>query len=90
VMQTHDGAQERIALAFRFATARHPQADEARILMAGLDYHLDRFRQNPTLATELLKLGEHPVDQEQDPSELAAYTAVASLILNLDETITRE
>ncbi len=90
VMRTHDGAHQRIALAFRLATARRPRADEARILLAGLGYHLDRFGRDPALATELLEMGEHPLDPERDPSELAAYTAIASLILNLDETITRE
>ena len=90
VMRTHDGVQDRIALAFRLATARHPRADEARILLAGFGYHLDRFGRDPALATGLLEMGEYPLDPERDPSELAAYTAIASLILNLDETITRE
>ena len=58
--------------------------------MAGFGYHLDRFGRDPALAAGLLEMGEYPLDPERDPSELAAYTAIASLILNLDETITRE
>ena len=90
VMSAHDDPQERITLAFRFATARRPRPDETRILLAGLDYHLERFRQHPTLAEGLLTIGEHPVNEQHDPCELAAYTTIASLILNLDETITKE
>ncbi len=90
VMSTHEDPQERITLAFRFATARRPRGDETRILLAGLDYHLDRFRQDPTLAEGLLKIGDHPVNEQHEPCELAAYTTIASLILNLDETITKE
>ncbi len=37
-----------------------------------------------------LAQGESPSDEKLDASELAAYTALASLILNLDETITKE
>jgi hypothetical protein len=37
-----------------------------------------------------LSEGEHPRDETLDAAELAAYTAVASLILNLDETVTKE
>ena len=58
--------------------------------MAGLDYHLERFQQDPATAEELVLIGEDPVDERHDKSELAAYTAMTSLILNLDETITKE
>ena len=39
---------------------------------------------------QLVRLGESPVADGLDPAELAAYTATASVILNLDETITKE
>ena len=38
----------------------------------------------------LLRVGESPADRTLDPVELAAYTAVASVILNLDEAITKD
>ena len=41
-------------------------------------------------ALKLVSVGEFPRNKKLDPAELAAYTAVASLILNLDETITKE
>ena len=44
---------------------------------------------DPKAAEELLTIGEQPSGTD-DPVELAAYTAVANVILNLDETINRE
>ncbi|MGH9842622.1 MAG: hypothetical protein ACREEM_28090 [Blastocatellia bacterium] len=38
----------------------------------------------------LLRIGESARDATMDPAELAAWTMVASAILNLDETITKE
>jgi len=38
----------------------------------------------------LLKQGESPRDAALDPSELAAYTGIASLVLNLDEMVTKQ
>ncbi len=43
------------------------------------------FRKNPVRASELLAVGEHSVDQQIPPSELAAWTVVASTIMNMDE-----
>ena len=47
------------------------------------------FRSRPA-ALALVQTGESPRNEKLDVSELAAYTAVAGLILNLDETITKE
>ena len=41
-------------------------------------------------AVKLLGVGESPRDRRLDPAELAAWTTVASVILNLDETITKQ
>jgi hypothetical protein len=51
---------------------------------------LDVYRRDPQAAVKLLTEGESSVNEKLDVSELAAYTAVASLILNFDETITKE
>ncbi len=49
-----------------------------------------RFRRDPRAAAALVDAGESTRDPRLDPCELAAYTAMAQLILNLDETITKE
>jgi hypothetical protein len=80
----------RIAAAFHAATARRPTAAELAILVAGFEDQLARFRLNPKAAGALIRIGESSPDPRLDPCELAAYTTVAQLILNLDETITKE
>jgi hypothetical protein len=83
-------AGERIALAFRLATGRRPRPVEVQVLLDGFADHLARYQKDREAALKLVRIGEARRDGGLDVSELAAYTAVASLILNLDEVITRE
>ena len=85
---SHDG--ERLAYGFLLATARQPAASEAEILRSSLNRYRDRYQTRPEDAESYLTVGERPRDESIDPPELAAFTAVASMLLNLDETITRE
>ena len=80
----------RIMLAFRLVTARPPRPAEFDVLRRGLDTHLAHYRTHREAALELLRTGESPRDESLDPAELAAYTAIAGLLLNLDEAITKE
>jgi hypothetical protein len=91
-MMTEGGAtpEERIAFAFRLATGRAPAAPETRLLLDGLRYHRDNYQTDPQAALKLVSAGEHARDQKLEPAELAAYATVASLILNLDATVTKE
>ena len=52
--------------------------------------HRARFAASPDEATKLLAIGQAPVDQKLNASELAAYAAVCGTILNLDEAVTKE
>jgi len=81
---------ERAAWAFRRATARLPGPRETQTLLDSFHYYLDQYRTNPEAARKLISQGESPGDQKLDSGELAAYTSVASLILNLDEVVTKE
>jgi mono/diheme cytochrome c family protein len=81
---------ERIVRAFRLVTSRTPSDDELAILGGSLLRHLRKFRREPEAAAKLLTVGEAPLDKQLDPAELAAYTAVANVILNLDEVVTKE
>ena len=83
-------ASDRIGLGFRLVTAHRPNARELEILLAGLEHHLADYRKDPGAALDLTGIGETPRDEELEVTELAAYTAVANLILNLDETVTKE
>jgi hypothetical protein len=76
--------------AFLQATAREPSAAEHSILMAAWRHHRKAFRADSDAASDLISAGEFPRDPSIDPADLAAMTMVASLILNLDEVITKE
>jgi hypothetical protein len=80
----------RVRHAFRLATAREPSKVESEALRELLGRQFAQYRRNPKAARELLSVGESPWDSRLDLAELAAWTTVASAILNLDETITRE
>jgi mono/diheme cytochrome c family protein len=82
-------AEDRIAFAFRLATARKPTAEESAVLKKVYDQQLAVYRSNAEAATKLLAVGESPRDEKLDPADLAAWTTVASTILNLDETVTK-
>jgi hypothetical protein len=80
----------RLTYAFRLATARKPTRAEAGVLRRLLRGRLDAFQKSPREAAKLIAIGEAPRDTRLDPAELAAWTTVASAILNLDETITKQ
>ncbi|HLN31122.1 MAG TPA: DUF1553 domain-containing protein [Gemmataceae bacterium] len=88
--QGGNSANERLAFAFRRATARLPSPAELTILVRGLARYEKTYKAHPEDARLLIHEGESPVDGRLAATQLAAYTAVAGIILNLDETITKE
>ncbi len=83
-------AEGRLTRAFHLATGRAPRPAELAVLRSGLERHRAHYRADRKAALALVSAGDAPRDQKLDVAELAAYTAVASVILNLDETITKE
>jgi hypothetical protein len=81
---------ERIGYGYRLVLARAPGPEQRRVLLDALDHFANTFRANPQSARDFLKQGDSPVRPGLDAPELAAYASVASLLLNLDETITKE
>jgi hypothetical protein len=79
----------RIAFAFELATARKPNEREAAVLSKIYEKHLAKYRTDATAAKELLAVGEAPRDEKLDTAELAASAMAASVILNLDEVVTK-
>jgi hypothetical protein len=84
------GPEERIGFAFRLVTARLPTPREADVLREAFMSYLNDYKSDPGAARTYLNQGESPRDEELDVSELAAYSTLASLILNMDEAITKE
>jgi len=81
--------QGRLDFAFRLATGRAPDDAERAILRKTLDTMLAEYRTDTSGAKALLEVGASPSDPSIAASELAAYTAVANMILNMDEVITK-
>ncbi|MCI0336091.1 MAG: DUF1549 domain-containing protein, partial [Acidobacteria bacterium] len=82
--------RERISWALRLTTSRPPKDREIEILQRNLDKQMDLFARNPQEAARLLSVGEKRNDDKLNVTELAAYVATASLILNLDEVIMKQ
>ena len=82
-------AQARLRLMFREATARYPTRSETAVLLELLDRRLANYKKQPADAAKLVAVGASRPER-MDPAQLAAWTMVASTILNLDETITKE
>ncbi len=88
----HEGGKDdtaRVAFAFRLATGRHPRSSEAHVLATTLARLRAEFTAHGSDAYAFVKVGASPMDPLLPPAELAAATAVASMILSLDETITK-
>jgi len=83
-------AAERINFAFRLATARTPEPRERTVLVEAARQERTEYRRHQDEAAKLLAVGDSKCNPRRDPSELAAWTTVASMILNLDETITKQ
>jgi len=81
--------EDRIQLAYSRSLSRAARPDELKLLAATHRQHLDQYKSDATAANELIKVGEWPVPPDIDAADLAAWTSVARVILNLHETITR-
>jgi hypothetical protein len=77
--------EERAAYAFRLCTARRPNPPELAPVLAFEERQLARYRSDPEAARAVV--GTATTD---DAAELAAWTMVANVLLNLDETVTKE
>jgi hypothetical protein len=82
--------EDRIALGLRLAAGRRPDANETQVLLGNLRSQLEYFHGHSQEATRLLAVGAKPSDPKLNSEELAAYAVIASLILNLDEVITKQ
>jgi Protein of unknown function (DUF1553)/Protein of unknown function (DUF1549)/Concanavalin A-like lectin/glucanases superfamily/Planctomycete cytochrome C len=80
----------RLRYAFQLATARKPSGKETGVLRSLLRAQRASFQRDRQDAIEFLSVGESARDKRLDAVELAAWTTVASVILNLDETITKQ
>jgi hypothetical protein len=89
IMEGGPSDSDRLTYAFRMVLARAPTATELSVINHELNEHRARFAKPPADAKKLLSVGEAKAIPNLPPEEVAAYALVASMLLNLDETLTR-
>lgn len=80
---------ERIAYGYRVVLARQPAPEELTVVDEMLNKQLAMYAADPEAAKKAIRNGESQPNPNMPERELAAYTMVANLLLNLDETVTR-
>jgi hypothetical protein len=76
--------------AYRRALQRDPTQAEATLLTDLYRRHLAQYKADAKAAAALLTVGDAKPPADMNPVELAAWTSVTRVILNLHETITRD
>src|SRR5579884_887715 len=80
---------ERITFLYRTLLSRRPDADELRLVTANLERQRKLYRTDPAAARKLVSAGESKPRGVASVDETAAWTMIANLLLNLDETLNR-
>lgn len=80
---------DRIRFAYRVVLARAPEAAELQLVETTLRHYLARYQKDPAAARQVIRVGASAPRAGLAEPELAAYTLIANLLLNLDETLTR-
>jgi hypothetical protein len=79
----------RINYLFKTVLSRNPTDAERELLVAQIAKHIERYQASPQDAQQLTQLGETKPPSAFAAQELAAYTLLASTVLNMDETLNR-
>lgn len=87
--ECNSDAAKRIEWAMRQALQRKPTAEEAKTLSSLFAKHHADYQKDTAAAEALLKTGASPAPATLNKSELAAWTHITRVLLNLHETITR-
>ncbi|HEV3238086.1 MAG TPA: DUF1553 domain-containing protein, partial [Gemmataceae bacterium] len=81
--------KERAIHGFRLCVSRPPSETELDHLLKLYKNSLEKYKHDPKAAQALINSGLAPAPKEMDAPELAAWTVIANVLLNLDETITK-
>lgn len=81
--------EERIQFAYTLATAKPMAPEDLKLTLSTFQDMLKHYQSDQKAATELIAVGESKPDATLNPQELAAWTMVANLILNLDEVLSK-
>jgi hypothetical protein len=85
-----DGVSPKLRYAFRLCVAREPNDKELAVVQRLYDAQLARYKSDETAAIALVNSGAASRPEKLSIVELAAWTSIGNVLLNLDETVTRE
>jgi len=89
IRETSQDARQRINRMSEILLARDPSAPMAAALETSLQRMQKHYAKDPKAAQSLVQIGETKRDSSIPAPELAAWTMVASEMLNLDETVNK-
>lgn len=90
ILSECDGSiEQRIVWAWRQALQREPRAEELALAVDLFNRHVTVYREQPEAAESLMRVGQAEFPADVDVAELAAWTHVARVLINLHESITR-
>ncbi|MDP6502456.1 MAG: DUF1549 and DUF1553 domain-containing protein, partial [Planctomycetota bacterium] len=90
IIKEGENLEERLDLAFMLATAHKAGKTSRKVMKEVYESQLAEFEKDQGRARKLLAVGNSKRDEQLEPHEHAAWTVLASMILNLDETLNRE
>ena len=82
-------AKSKVDYAFRSVVSRFPTVQESATLQQLYREYQAEFKKSPSEAEEFLQVGDMPRNASLTADELAAWTMIAHLILNLSESVTK-
>ena len=88
-MESSGKFDKRLDLVTELVLDRRMVPEERAEIKKMEEHFLSTFEADPAAAKKLLTVGDSPFDRKAPPAQLAAWTLVASEILNLDEALTK-
>lgn len=89
MLASADDDEERIGEGFQRCHTRPPTQQELSVLLSELNARRKQYKSSAGSANQLLAVGESEVDSSLPPNELAAWTSVARVMMNLSEFVTK-
>lgn len=86
----NESEQEIARTLFKLVLVREPSTEELKALVSSYGKILELYKKDPGGARRLLEVGDIRLPEVTSPEKLAAWSGVAQLILNLDETLNLE
>lgn len=90
ILDSHREDRARLDWAFRQTVSRPPRSEEISVLLSLLAKHRQEYSKDQSAAQQLVAVGDWPRPQHVSVDELAAWTSVARVLLNLHETLSRQ